>query len=235
MNKGLAEFGAIISSTRDNNHKLVDGILTKIISYVGVEQGIVFIHNQDSEDPRLEIVASYACSDDALEKEYFMEGEGYVGTCYVENEVRIINDLPEGYIEIESGLGSFSPKYLIDIPISFDVLKIGVIELTSFDAIENYKIDFLKKLCENIASIISANLANEDMKSMIEKNEQQTEELRAQEEEMRQNIEELMATQEEYQRMEEKYNNDIQNHKNKEKEYLNVIDALKSESESLNA
>ena len=229
MNKGLAEFSGIISSNRDNVQALANGILTKIISFVGVQQGIIFIHNQNPDEPRLEITGSYACNSEILDKKFFLDNEGYVGACYTDNVIKVIEDLPDGYINIESGLGSTRPKYLIDIPISFDVLKMGVLELASFKQIEEYKINFLKKLCENIASIISANLANENLKSMIEQNEQQTEELRSQEEEMRQNIEELMATQEEFQRKEAEHDKNILELKNKGKDYQSTIKKLKSE------
>lgn len=230
LNKGLALFSEIISSKRDNMQTLANSILNELISFVGVQQGIIFIHNQNSEDPRLEIAGSYACDSKILDKKYFLETEGYVGACYTDNSIKVISDLPDGYITLESGFGSVSPKYLLDIPISFDILKVGVLELASLNKIEDYKINFLKKLCENLASIISANLANENLKHMIEQNEQQTEELRSQEEEMRQNIEELTATQEESQRKEEEFRkreeelkNTIQELKGKEKEYLKII------------
>ncbi|MBN2487349.1 MAG: hypothetical protein JXB34_15345 [Bacteroidales bacterium] len=237
LNKGLALFSEIISSNREDLHALANSILHELISFVGVQQGILFIHNQNLEEPRLEIAGSYACNQKILDKKYFLENEGYVGACFSDNALKVISDLPEGYLTLESGFGSVSPKYLIDIPISFDVLKVGVLELASLKEVETYKINFLKKLCENLASIISAKLANDNLKHMIEQNEQQTEELRSQEEEMRQNIEELQTTQEEFQRKEDEYRKReelllkkeaelkelVKDLKNKEKEYLKKI------------
>jgi ligand-binding sensor domain-containing protein len=224
LNKGLAIFSEIISTKRDDLHKLANSILNELISFVGVQQGIIFIHNKNPENPRLEIFGSYACNSKILDKKYFEEDEGYVGACYSDNSIKTISNLPEGYLTLESCFGSVSSKYLIDIPISYDIVRVGVLELASLNPIDEYKVNFLKKLCESLASIIAADMANENLKHMIEQNEQQTEELRSQEEEMRQNIEEMTATQEEFQRkqkeflrLEEEYKIQIQELKSKKR------------------
>jgi septal ring factor EnvC (AmiA/AmiB activator) len=93
----------------------------------------------------------------------------------------------------------------------------GIIELASFHVLEEHEIEFVEKLAESLAAFVSSNRINMKTKILLEKFQQQSEELRAQEEEMRQNMEEMQATQEEIHR--------------KEKEYVQKIADLKVELE----
>ena len=81
----------------------------------------------------------------------------------------------------------------------------GVIELASLLPFQPHEIEFVEKLGETIASAITSVRTAENTKLLLERSQQQTEEMRAQEEEMRQNMEELQATQEEMQRKAQEY------------------------------
>ncbi|NJL13680.1 MAG: PAS domain-containing protein [Microscillaceae bacterium] len=72
----------------------------------------------------------------------------------------------------------------------------GVLEIASFQALEDYQIELIEKLGESLAaSVASVKNAGRTTELLAELQEQ-TEMLRAQEEEMRQNMEELTITQE---------------------------------------
>jgi PAS domain S-box-containing protein len=75
-------------------------------------------------------------------------------------------------------------------------------EIASFDKLENYQVDFIEKVGSNIASTVESVRTNIKTSELLEKSQQQAEEMSAQEEEMRQNMEELQATQEEAARRE---------------------------------
>jgi hypothetical protein len=79
---------------------------------------------------------------------------------------------------------------------------VGLLEIASFNSFDQHALDFLENACKSIAASMIVIRGNVKTKLLLEKAQQQTEELRAQEEEMRQNMEELQATQEEMQRRE---------------------------------
>mgnify|MGYP001824916615 CR=1 FL=1 len=47
-----------------------------------------------------------------------------------------ITSIPEGYLQVESGLGSSSPDNLLIIPLLLNKETIGIIELASFHSLD---------------------------------------------------------------------------------------------------
>jgi GAF domain-containing protein len=129
-----------------------------------------------------------------------MLGEGLVGQCYLERDIIFMTNIPKEYINITSGLGEATPNCLLIVPLIVNDKINGVMELASFKKFQEHEVEFIKKLAENIASIIDNAKVSEQTKSLLVQSIQQSEMMRAQEEEMRQNMEELVATQEEIQR-----------------------------------
>lgn len=200
---GLAQVGDILRASNTSTAELYDSIIRFVVKYSESNQGGLFVLNQDNEaDQYLELVACYAFE----RKKYLTKkvgiGEGLVGQCFVEGERIYLLDVPEEYISITSGLGGANPSALLIVPMKVNEKLYGVIEIASFKKYEDYEIELVEKLAESIASTISTVRTNESTRVLLEKTQQQAEEMRAQEEEMRQNMEELEATQEEMRRKE---------------------------------
>lgn len=103
-----------------------------------------------------------------LHAEYLI-GEGLVGRVVQERKHFIVDNLPEGYLFVRSGLGDKAPTNLFIFPLMLEENVVGAIELASFKKLEDYKIQFLLELSTRIASSVSiivknletANLAKE--------------------------------------------------------------------------
>jgi hypothetical protein len=203
FNQGISMFSELISKNKDDLKLLSEQLIMKLVEYIEGQQGGVFLLNDDDEnDIHLELVAHYAFNIERFNTR-FLPGEGYVGTCFKEKQFIEIDDLPEGYSLLRSGLGEKQLKHLLLAPLKVNELAVGVIEIASFRKIKGYKVAFVEKLCETFASTVSTEKSNAKLKKLIDQTRKQAEELQEGEEELRQNLEEMQASQEESGRRED--------------------------------
>lgn len=208
---GIAKFSDILRNNNDDINNLAYDVISQLVKYLEINQGGLFIiDDSDPEDVFVEMKACYAYDRRKHLEKKFELGVGLVGRCIQEKEVVYVTEVPEDYMNITSGLGEEKPGCVLIVPMILNDEVFGVIELTAFHEIEQYKIDFVKRLGESIASTIAAVKTNMRTSYLLEKTQKQAEEMSQQEEEMRQNMEELQATQEESSRREEQYKKEIE-------------------------
>ena len=184
----------------DGSESIYDTILSKVVKYVGANQGGLFIVNNDQESPTIELQACYAYERKKYLTKTIQPGEGLLGQAYLEQAPVHLSAVPEDYIRITSGLGHALPKNLIIVPMVNNDKVAGLIEIASLSCYEDYHINFISRVAEAIGGFTISARTMEQTRILLEKSQHQTEELRATEEEMRQSMEELQATQEEMER-----------------------------------
>ncbi|MDW7692257.1 GAF domain-containing protein [Flammeovirgaceae bacterium SG7u.111] len=198
---GLSQINEVLRNNNEELAKLSDVVIKQLVKYLDANQGGLFISNgKDGDGEVLELQTCYAYERKKYLQKEILPGEGLVGQCFIEKEPIYMTEIPEDYMEITSGLGKSTPKNIIIVPLIYNERVVGVIELASFNVMEEYKLLFVEKVAEGIASVVSNARVNEKTKMLLEDTQQQAEELRTREEEMRQNMEELQATQEAMQR-----------------------------------
>ncbi len=196
--KGLAMFGEILRQSSGNINNLADEIIKNIVYYLKANQGGLFIYNDNNkEDVYLELLAAFAYD----RKKYFTKqihiGEGLIGTCALEKHTIYMTEIPEDYIEIESGLGDATPRSLLITPLKTESGILGIVEIASFNELAKYEIEFVENLTESIASTLSTARINARTYELLAESQKKSEELAIREEEMRQNMEDMRKTQEE--------------------------------------
>ncbi len=227
-NIGMAKFSEILSKNKDDLKKLSQSVILEFVNQLEISQGAIYILNDDDPNHHyLVLTAAYAPDDERMVGKKVEIGENEIGTCYKEQKNIIINNLPEGYATLESGLGDTSLSHLTAVPLRLNELSIGVVELISFEKISDFKISFVEKAGETLTSILTSLKAIDKTERLLKTQRQQSEEMLSQEEKLRQNLEEMQATQEEAARREDQLNRKSKEFKEREKELIDEIDRLK--------
>jgi putative methionine-R-sulfoxide reductase with GAF domain len=202
--KGLSQFGDLLRG--DLNERFYQQLTSSLVRFMKINQaGVYIVEEGDDEEKYINLKSCYAFDRNKFLEKKIKIGHGLIGQCYLEKERIFLREVPASYINITSGLGDATPKCILIVPMVQDTNVEGIIELASFHVLEEHEIEFVEKLAESLAAFVASNRINMKTKLLLEKFQQQSEELRAQEEEMRQNMEEMQATQEEIHRTEQEY------------------------------
>lgn len=198
---GLANFGEIIRQENDNVEDFAFNLLSQLLKYVDVVQGAIYFKVEDEYDPMLKFDNKAAIAygkQVMLETPQINEQDGLFGRVITEQKCIYLENVPNNYVHFTPGKKDAQrPRNLLVVPMVVNDEIFGVMELMSYNSLEKYKIEFVEKLCENIASVISSVNTNIHNANLLEQSNVQAEELSQHEEEMRQNLEEMQATQEE--------------------------------------
>ncbi len=200
VNVGLAEMADITRKYNTNTEELAFQTIRYLIKYLKANQGGLFMAEEEQDRKVLKLKACYAFERKKYLQKTIEIGEGLVGQCFQESDRIYLKSVPTDYVRITSGLGDAPPTCLLLVPIKNNDVVEGVMEIALFHELEEYQIQFIEKVGENLASVINNLKINERTKVLYENSQQQSEELKSQEEEMRQNLEEISATQEEMKR-----------------------------------
>ncbi len=201
-NAGVAKFNDLLRSNNNNIKKLAYIIIENLVDYVGANVGGIYLVEGETEsDKRIELLSAYAYDRRKYLTKSYATNEGLLGACCQEKKPIFLKKIPNDYIEIGSGLGSQIPTCLYLVPLLVDEEVLGIIEIASFDLLDNYKIELINQLADSIAGTFIGVRLNMRTASLLEESNRRAEEITQQEEEMRQNLEEMQATQEELARL----------------------------------
>lgn len=202
INEGLAKFGDIMRVHTNDTSKLSDKFIAELVKYMNALQGVLFLSQEGSED-KLDLMAAFAFDRKRFLQKTLKKGEGLIGTCAIEQKTIVLDDVPEEYVAIRSGLGDTPPSNVLLLPVMNEDVLVGVVELASLNSFTKIQVELAENIASNLASTIIGSRINAKTSDLLKKSQEQAAEMAEQEEEMRQNMEELKATQEESARREE--------------------------------
>jgi hypothetical protein len=148
-----AEAQALIPALESvSQSKFLEKLLSNIANQHNIVQAIAFVRSSTY----FEMAASYAYFSES-EPPTFIEGETLPGQVAKNKVVLNLNEVPEDYITVLSGLGKGTPSNLLIIPVvSKEGESTAVIELASFSAFSEEKV----KLFESLAITLSEHITS---------------------------------------------------------------------------
>jgi CheY-like chemotaxis protein/signal transduction histidine kinase len=150
-----------------------------------------------SEKDRIEFIGGFAVNAEQARSRSFKPGEGLIGQAVADRKVRIVEDVPENYLDIFSGLGKQKPGFLMIVPCIFNRIVEGVLELGSLKPFDKGTLEYIDLISESVAIAIQSSKNRTALQVLLAKQQKLMEELQVQQEELRQSNEELQVQQEE--------------------------------------
>ena len=142
--------------TARGEKEILQNGLQSICKQLEAGQGAVYQVQQENETRFVELKAGYALSMSESSVIRYTFGEGLIGQAASNAQLLYLDEVPEGYIKIISGLGSASPRYLLIVPVKNQESVLGVLEIASFTPINSDQ----RKFVEQSAQLIADKLSN---------------------------------------------------------------------------
>ena len=155
-------------------------VLSKLAAIVGAQMGAIYVEENDS----YHLISSYAFFNRKSGTNKFKLGEGLIGQAALEGKTIAFNQIPDDYILIKSGLGESKPAYILVVPLIFQKQVVAVMELAAAEQFSHQKLDLISQISESLAIAINTIKVNTEVKILLNKTQEQAEELRAQQEEL---------------------------------------------------
>lgn len=112
--------------------EVIQAGVNTICNQVEAGTGALYLVQKKDDKRFLELKQGFALSLGESQTIRFEFGEGLIGQAATSGKSVYIDEVPEGYIKVVSGLGTSSPRYLFIVVLKKDADVHGVLELATF-------------------------------------------------------------------------------------------------------
>jgi signal transduction histidine kinase/DNA-binding response OmpR family regulator len=198
LKTGQAQLNDKISGTQDMMI-LTKNIITFLTTYVDAQIGLFYLLKKtDDQKSYLHIVASYAFTASDDRPNQFLVGEGLVGQVALEQKTfSIVQKLEECPPVIRSGLANVQPCHVLLIPVLYEGVLKGVIEIGASEALTDRQRNFLEQVMPNVGIAVNTAKSHIKMQDILEETQAQAQELEAQREVLQYTNKQLQKQQDE--------------------------------------
>jgi len=164
-------------------------ILQFCAQYLGCVVAAIYVRE---EHGGLRRVASYGFSREQENyQQSILDGEGIVGQAAQQNCPIYLDEVPDDYFKVSSGLGEGTPRSVLVVPVSDDERVNGVVELGFLRPLTRRDSELLERIAGNIGTSIEAACYRQRLVEALAETQQLNEELQVQQEELKNANEEL--------------------------------------------
>ena len=193
LKTNLAKFSGMMQGQRDLI-TLGHMLLSELAPLVHAQQGLMYVAEADGEVPgnrHLRQLAGYADANSSPAARTVRFGEGLIGQCAAQAQLIVIDDVPPGSMQIESGLLSAIPRSVIVLPVLFEDQVKAVIELASLSEFTESQRAFLEQLSRSIGIVLNTIEATMRTEHLLSQSQQLAGELQSQQKELQQTNEDI--------------------------------------------
>ncbi|WP_078543902.1 response regulator [Litchfieldia alkalitelluris] len=217
---------------------LGDQLIGKLAKIIQANYGVIYIRKNHSEGTYYSKLSSYAYQAGLnLEFNDIKPGEGLVGQVAVDNEIMRLQNIPDQYIKITSGLGEAKPSDIMIVPSAYEGEVFAVIELASLRPFTEIEQDLIQQVANQLAITINRIEKHMQVQALLEEAQTLNEELQTQSEELQMQQEELRTMNDELEaqhRTSEQKTKELETYKNElEEKNKEVLLGSKYKSEFL--
>ncbi len=171
-----------------NVEVIAEKTISFLCKYLDSPIGALYLYDQKN---KLNLIASYAFEKNKSASQHFKLGEGLIGQAALEKKIIYLNQLPDDYIKITSGLGKCSPSSIIAVPMMNLDEIVAVIELGAFTEISAIKQSYLRTVATSVAIILLSSQAREGVQRLLQQTQQQAKELKFQQQALQRSNKEI--------------------------------------------
>ncbi len=193
LKTNLASIGSMLQGHRDLE-VVAELIMEELAPLLGAQHGTFFLTEVGNGERQLRLIAGYGLRADKDAPIQYRIGQSLIGQVAKGKRPIVVNEIPQGYIRISSGLGDAPPANLAIMPIMFEDQVLGVMELASFSKFTPIQIAFLEQFAETLGISVNALIANSRTDALLEESQRLTAELQTRSSELQARSEELQRS-----------------------------------------
>jgi len=176
LKTNLAKFSRMLQGQKDMM-AVGQMILSELAPVVGAQQAEFYVLDSSKYTPKLKLLASYASGGQGAHGRELDLGQGLIGQCAVDKQKILMNGVPSEAIRISSGLSQAVPQNVLVLPVVFEGLVKGVLELASVERFSSAHQAFLDQLTESIGIVINTIEANMRTENLLQQSQSLAQEL----------------------------------------------------------
>jgi HAMP domain-containing protein/signal transduction histidine kinase/DNA-binding response OmpR family regulator len=189
LKTNLARFTSMLQGQRD----LVTvgkKLLSELVPLVNAHQGVIYQFDTTTEN-QLKLLARYADDLGSGYPDRLEFGSGLIGQCALEKQRRLLSEIPETVVPIDTVVFKAVPRSVIVLPITFEDRIKAVISLSSLHDFEPAHLTFLEQLTMGIGIVLNSIEATMQTEELLTQSQELAGELQEQQKALQKTNEEL--------------------------------------------
>ena len=180
LRDGLAKINKILNSDLDPG-QMGNRALSFLIEYTGSLAGAIFYREND----RMKLIAKNGLNENLIPSE-IKKGDGLTGQVWADKKISIVSQASEKGFKVFSASGEFFTKTAVIMPLfAGDKEPVGILEIATQNDVDKVFVELLNHISTPLATALQIADSRQKIALLLQRTQQQAEELETQQEELR--------------------------------------------------